>query len=53
MSKPEEVCNRSSLAVSEDLAKGMPSARTDENEVILQKNGFAPKAYLWCKGLLY
>jgi hypothetical protein len=46
MSKPEEVCNRSSLAVSEDLAKGMPSARTDENEVIRQKNGFANASWI-------
>jgi hypothetical protein len=41
MSKLEEVRNRSLLAISEDCAKGMPSARTDENEDIMQKNGSA------------
>jgi hypothetical protein len=41
MSKPEEVRNRSLLMISEECAKGTPSARTDENEDIMQKNGSA------------
>jgi hypothetical protein len=43
MSKPQEIRDRSLLAIREDCAIGMPSARTNENEDIRQTNGFVPQ----------